>query len=38
LPFLQLIFAQQPDFDWYVLAQFASDRDMIAKGMVEVSE
>jgi len=38
LPFLQLIFVQQPDFDWYVLVQFASDRDGISKGMVEVIE
>jgi hypothetical protein len=38
LPFLQLIFVQQPDFDWYVLVHFASDRDLILKGMVEVSE
>jgi hypothetical protein len=36
LPFLQLIFVQQPDFDWYVRVQFATDRDNLFKGMVEV--
>ena len=38
LPFLQLNFVQQPDFDWYVLVQFASDRDRTPKGMIEVIE
>jgi hypothetical protein len=38
LPFVQLLFVQHPDFDWYVQVQFASDRDRIPKGMVEVIE
>ena len=36
LPFLQLIFAQQPDFDWYVGVGFGWDLDNRPKGMVEV--
>jgi len=36
LPFLQLVFVQQPDFEWYVGVQFASDRNNRSKGMVEV--
>jgi hypothetical protein len=36
LPFLQIDMVEQEDFDWIVNKWYATDRDNISKGMVEV--
>jgi hypothetical protein len=37
LPFLEIKIVTEEDFDFFAGTIFASDRDMIAKGMVEIS-
>jgi hypothetical protein len=36
LPFLELKLATRTTFDWFASVLFASDRDTIEKGVVEV--